>query len=816
MPKKKTLQIPFSLGGLNRSISVQKQEPYETADCLNVFPHDAITGRKRGGSRPGLLRSHDTQLPGKVRMLTSMQLYLGNNFTYTGDLSDSDAWYRFTKWIEEFEGDTWNNVWSQASWSSNSINRVSDFAQIDDTVDSGAMVRDSLPVDTNKPYSVGIFVVPWDASFHGKYRIFARMNKDSSDVYNDGIVAELDMTDANGNYSGNLTVYVGGTATTYNFSSIDFDKSIAGWFKVYIDGDTVKCYWRGNEVLNQTIASHLYARVGFGLECTNEDGVCLVDIFRVQYYATGESTEEGIGNLSGSAYNRRHDILIASSEGNLYREQFEDELKEITSSVNLNDKLQLEATQLGMELYIADYSDVRAIGADGSLNSAGDQLSSDSNISDWTTLGIDTNTDVVVISDPQDGTKAGTHKISSVSTDYITLATSATDGTSGSCSYRIERAPKVFDPISETISILSATSGQVPTGNPLICRFRGRLVVAGADIAPHVWYMSRANDPQDWDYSKTDAQRAVAGTLSEAGIPGEPINALIPWRDDYLIFGCQDSLWKMRGDPAAGGRLDVLSTNIGIISPRAWCLGPEGELYFLSRDGMYVVSPAGNSPPTQISREKMPRELLQINPAYYHIEMAYDEVGQGVHLYISAKERSIPSDPETTAMHWWVDVADFTFWPMSHYIAYEPFSCYPYYAFSRNDYSVILGGRDGYLRRFNFQANTDDGLSFASHVFIGPLMLGESIWNGVLMELLAVVGEASGKLDWQVYVGASAEEILRRKKSISNGQWLAGVNNVVRPGGRGHNWGLMLRGVDTAWTFESIQAVTHIAGRRRS
>lgn len=816
MPEKRQTEVVFPLKGLDRSSFKRSQPPHSTVDCLNVFPRDTITGRKRGGSRPGLLRAYDTQLPDKVRMLTSMQLYLGSNYTYTGDTSTSDTWFRFTKWLEDFEGDTWSNVWSQASWSSNKINRVSDFARIDDTVNSGAMVRDDLPIDTAQSYSAGIFIVPWEGSFHGKYRIFARMNDTDPDVYQNGIVAELDMTDADGNFSGSLKVYDSGSETTYNFSSVDFDNSIAGWFNILIDGDTIKCYWRGNEILNQSIVSHSGTRVGFGLECTNDDGVCLVDMFRVQYYASGESTEDGLGNLSGSAYNRRHDILVASSNGNLYREKFADQLEQVTSSVGLNDKLQLEATQIGMELYIADYSDVRAVGADGSLNSAGDQLSSDSNISDWTTLGINTDTDVVVISNPQGGAKAGTYQISSVSMDYITLASSATDGSSGSCSYRIERAPKVYDPINETISILSATDGQVPTGNPLVCRYRGRLVLAGADIAPHVWYMSRMGDPQDWDYAQTDVQAAAAGTLSDAGIPGEPITALIPWHDDYLLFGCQDSLWQMRGDPAYGGRLDMLSTNIGIIAPRAWCLGPTGEVYFLSCDGLYVVSPAGSSPPTQLSRDRLPRELAQVNTNNYHVEMAYDETGQGVHIYISAKERTIPSEPEMAETHWWLDIDDQTFWPMGHYIAHEPFALHSYYTESRSDFNVLIGGRDGYLRRMNTMADTDDSVPFRSHVFCGPLPLGKGIYDGVLMELLAVLAEDSGRLDWKVYIGDSPAELMEYGKSMKDGQWLAGVNRTVRPGGRGQEWGLMLRGVDTAWSFETINAVTRTAGRRRS
>jgi hypothetical protein len=56
MPKKRTVEILFPLGGLDRKGSYQRQPPYTTPDCLNVRPVDLLGGRSRGGSRPALER----------------------------------------------------------------------------------------------------------------------------------------------------------------------------------------------------------------------------------------------------------------------------------------------------------------------------------------------------------------------------------------------------------------------------------------------------------------------------------------------------------------------------------------------------------------------------------------------------------------------------------------------------------------------------------------------------------------------------------------------------------------------------------------
>ena len=181
--------------------------------------------------------------------------------------------------------------------------------------------------------------------------------------------------------------------------------------------------------------------------------------------------------------------------------------------------------------------------------------------------------------------------------------------------------------------------GVPPLGCPLCCTYRGRLVLAGPGI---VWYMSRVLDPTDFDfgYDPNDPSRAVGGTSTTTGGIPEPIVALIPHSDDYLIFGCERSLWLLTGDPAYGGTISALSRDIGVLGPGAWCTLPDSSVVILSRDGLYLIPAGAGSPPQPISRPLLPAELVDLDWQANVISMCYDVEGRGIHL---SPLRSMPA-----------------------------------------------------------------------------------------------------------------------------------------------------------------------------
>src|SRR5207244_7088633 len=127
-----------------------------------------------------------------------------------------------------------------------------------------------------------------------------------------------------------------------------------------------------------------------------------------------------------------------------------------------------------------------------------------------------------------------------------------------------------YDPVAATGGAWPITAGSPPDGGRLLCTWRGRLVVSGVNTDPQNWFMSKQLDPTNWDYSPaviTESQ-AVAGNNSLAGYVGDVINTMIPWSDDVLIFGGNQSLFQMTGDPMAGGRIDRISDTVGLARGR--------------------------------------------------------------------------------------------------------------------------------------------------------------------------------------------------------------------------------------------------------
>lgn len=775
MPSRRSMNILFPMAGLNRQAGYRQQPPYSSADLMNVRPRASIQGRARGGSRPGLVQSHVDNLVSPVRLLTSMALNLGDGFTSFSD---------------NFVGSVMSDSWSLPSWGSSlPLILPGALASIDTSVDDGEAVLDALPIDTAQPYTVEAFLAPWDGEWHGEYRLYLRLDNTTPDRDNDGVVVELTMTGSTGAYTATLDSYTGGVKTEIDSITDTLGGPIPGWLSVTVSGNDVTVYWGNAAILSGTVDAHTGSRLGFGLTCTVDGGLCLVNTFRVQYYSTG--TVDSLRTM-----------LFASAGGDLYREGPYGRMTVVTSDLTVRDDVQLTAAQSGQKLYIADYGDVRATATDGTIS--GSDLDS-ATYPDWTTLGIDTDSDVCVLSNVGGATVAGTYRIASVEAGSVTLASAPGDGTA---SFRIERAPKVYDPFTDTISIHTATAGQVPTGNPLVCNYLDRIVYAGAEIAPHVWYMSRKGDPDDWDYAEADSMAAVAGTASDAGMPGEAITALVPHRDDYLIFGCRNSIWRMRGDPAYGGILDAVSRVVGIIGRNAWCLGPAGELIFLSLDGIYVLPPGGDADPIPVSRDVLPREMHNLDPHDLSASLEYDVHDRGVHIFLTAGAASSQS-------HWWLDWPTKTFWPASFEGDYEPTATCAYQSVVIEDSGVILGGRDGVLRRFSEHAETDCGTSFETYALFGPIPLGADGQNGAIISMDAVLAENSGDVTWATQVSTTFEGSITADASDS-GTWTAGLNATNYPAARGQAFCLLVTGeTGRRWAFEQTTIVVREAGRRR-
>lgn len=769
-------------------MAYRQQPPFSTFDALNVVPSEVIRGRERGGSRPGLSKHTYTQLGSgnPIRLLDSVTVTAND---------------KFTSWTDYFEGTALGGEWSTASWIGTSVGILPDDVASVDYDTAGGVVRSALTaIDTSSAYSIEIYVEPYEGAHQGKYQLFARMDNTTPVATTGGVIAELEVTGATGIYTGQLTVYASGVPTVYAFTGGTTGDARGGWFRMYINGNDITCYWLGTTVLAATtVSAAVGSRVGFGMEATVEGGITLVDTFRAQYYTTYE--EQPV----------RRTYLIASANGSVYRDGFYGEMTALAGSVNLTSSFNLEAAERGQKLFVADFDLPRVAGTDGVRGTGNDKLDAAS-VSDWTAKSIDANNDVVVVTNVSGGgAVAGVYKISSVASGEVTLTTSWCTGVGATCYYSIQRAPKVIDPIANTIAILTATAGTAPTGCRLVCRYRDRIVWAGDPDNPHLWYMSRLGDGYDYDYGADpdDLGKAIAGSVAEAGRIGEPVLALIPHTDDYLIFGCTNSMWVLSGDPAYGGQINNLSQTIGCVSGKAWCRGPGGEVIFLSRDGIYMIQSGGSSYPVSISRERIPEELLNVDPDLYAVNLVYDPQMRGVHIYRTR------SSTDTTDQ-WFFDWETKGFWRWQVPSTREPMRVLYYASDRAHQTGVLLGCRDGYIRRYEDRNDTDEGTEITSYVLLGPIGLSSNDYNeGVLQEILGVMALESGSVTWSVQTAYTAEESVDAT-ALWTGTWTAGRNISQHPRARGMAMCLKLENAQNRrWAVESVTAKVVEGGKVR-
>lgn len=375
----------------------------------------------------------------------------------------------------------------------------------------------------------------------------------------------------------------------------------------------------------------------------------------------------------------------------------------------------------------------------------------------------------------------------------------------GACTFTVGRCPKVFDPVTGVGSKLIATIGFPPIGCPLVCRYRDRLVFAGPD---NQWYMSRQSYPDDFDYGADpdDPGRAVAGSNADAGVVGEPVTALIPHSDDYLLFGCSNSLWVLRGDPAYGGQLDSVSRTVGVLSGSSWCNLPDGSVMFMGREGLYLLAREATMAPEPFSRMALPDELKNVDVSANTVSMEWDNSEFGIHVFVTPTSGSAGS-------HWWIDWHNKAFWKVVMPSTMQPTACVSYAASPSVERKVILGCRDMYLRSFDRTQTTDDGTAIASYIWLGPMrMAQDGFHQGRLDAMVATMDATSVTPTWGVSVGSSAEGSMGTARAT--GTFAAGRGRHTYPRVSGAWSSVKVSGAG-GWVMEQISVKITPTGRQR-
>ena len=809
MAQKRQLALVFPAGGLDRYLSFKQQRPFTSPELLNVRPKDTHEGRERGGSRPGVGKAFYSDLGTNVNLLGQVPVLLDN--TGVGGVPASAATSNRTFWADNFLGESVGSIWASASWfgaGTVAVPAGTTRAGIGYGDTKAGVAHGGLSsFDTAKVYDLQVFIAPYHGTFGGKYSIFARMDDSTPVGTTDGVVVELVTTGIDGAYSGSVTEYASGSGSATAFSSGSLGAVKAGWLRVEITGSPCKVYWHGTLLATKSLGSAAGKRFGFGVEATSSGSRTDIDTFLVNY-------------ARSDALTTQNNRIVVGAGGTVKVEERIGQLSAVLGSLTISSDRPIMMADRGQKAYIADWGDPKANGADGVA--AGTDFDSPS-IADWSALGIDTDDDVLVVFSAAAGVTEGTYAISSVASGSLTLSSSA--GTGSGNSFRVERGAKVLDAKGKSFTLWTATAGKgtVPAGNPLIARYRDRMVLAGARHNPIVWQMSRQGDPLDWDFAgdAEDVQKAVLGTSAEAGDIAEPITALIAYDDDNLIFGARHSLWLLRGDPLFGGQIDNLSETVGILDGNAWCRVSDGSICFLSRDGLYMMSGV-QAGPQSASRERMPEELRDIDSELYHINIEWDVRDRGVHIFITPKDTRV-------VKCFWFDWTSKSFYPAQYASDHMPITTLAHEGSFSERTAVLMGCKDGYVRRHHDLFDNDDGTAITSKVVYGPFRPGiDEYHEGVLSELTGTLSSDSGKVLVEVKTGTTFEEAAALTGSAATADaffsatWESGINIRSRPRARGGAFTITLSGTTPAgegmraWSIERILAVIKQAGEQRT
>jgi hypothetical protein len=798
-----TKKLLFPLGGLNKGRGFQDQPPYTTPDCENVRPVGPLERRMRGGSRPGLVKAYPEDLTTPLRMLNSVNWL---------DLDASSVWT--DHFIGPPGGGPMGGVWSLLSGTACVLKYETYSLAVG--VSTCQMVRDAFStIDNTKNYTakLGIGLAPGlkegsDYADESWFGIRIGMDDAAPDV-DEGLWVRIRVNQADGTHEIVYHIYILGELE----QSVSLGVTSWPWlphelgvewnpttkkFSILLDGAYHTKDIDFDNAAHDPPVSFVGDRVGYEVLVGEATGEAMVDYFRVTYEST--ETEES-----------ERTILVASANGAvLSTDDVTNSLSAVTGSgtVLVNASKLIHAAPFLQRLLIGDHGDTRIFETTGKITSTFKlELTADN--PDWTALGIDLNSDMCMLSLSTTEAADGLYSIIALEAGFATL--SPAPGNTAGCTCRIELAPKAYNAETDTIQIWNASAGKgsVPLGCPCIAVYQGRIVLAGAAYAPHVYYMSRAGAFGDWNYGADpgDVQRAFAGT-SEAGSEiGEPIRALIPWEDDYLVIGCTSSIWVMRGSPTYGGTMDRVSDVIGIIDKGAHCSTPGGDIVFLSQRGVYVLPVGGQAAPIPLSEATLPDALRNIGTGAFTVQMVFDDKDYGIHLWLT------PPDYVGT-QHWWIDWRTKTFWPLSLDEDHEPTAVHRLTATVTDRSAVLLGCRDGYLRKFDRQQVDDDGISFTSYILIGPIAIGDENRFGIVNELVPILAMTSGDVSWSLLAGNTAEEAMEHT-ARSLGTWTAGFGKSVRPRERCGTFFLKLSATDSIWALERVIARLQSVGRIR-
>lgn len=314
-----------------------------------------------------------------------------------------------------------------------------------------------------------------------------------------------------------------------------------------------------------------------------------------------------------------------------------------------------------------------------------------------------------------------------------------------------------------TVGTFNAAFGEIPASPRLIAFHMDCMVLAGLVGEEQNFCMSRIGEHDDFDFAETDASAPVYGNEELGQNVGDEILALMPAGDRILNFGGASTIWRMIGHPRQGGVIVQVSDKTGIMGPNAWTSDPAGNIYFVGETGFYKMSPNGQ--PQSLTDKTVRQFFSSIDRATDRVTCVWDTKLGGCWIFVTLPA---PDDymaaPQTVHLFWHQELGGV--WRVQFPVAMDPVAAVGFDGDSDDKRVVILGPRDGQLRKLDDAAVTDDGVVISSFVLIGPLEPGGTLREMRCTGLDFYLGEipagfteeANWNVDWTLQGGRSAGE----------------------------------------------------------
>jgi hypothetical protein len=358
-----------------------------------------------------------------------------------------------------------------------------------------------------------------------------------------------------------------------------------------------------------------------------------------------------------------------------------------------------------------------------------------------------------------------------------------------------------------------SVAGTPPTNCGVVCAHLDRLWLAGDTSNPHVLYASRIAQFYDWDYAQDyGGAQAWASSGAEGGQISEPIVGLTSHTRDCLICHCTDSCFAVRGNPITG-EVARVSHYVGALSQSAWTHDSAGNLWFMSRDGLYRIPAGCGDQLTSISREALPDDLVAINPgdSGTYCSVSYDPRQRCLWIFVdkSGSDNDVfwSFDLQAPGGGWWQHT--FSNGPLRLGATLKSAS-------TADKSALIALNASGTA----YQFDRDSTESFSSHCVYGPFQLGGAGTEGMLHAVQSSLGSGSSPLSWTAHGGATGEAAVSNAIAgtarFTGSDWPAGLSSWQNPRMRDAYGCIKVFGTTTdRWSQENIDAQLMPLGLRR-